>query len=80
MGSTEILAVIAIALLVLFAALLAAAETAITNVPRAKALALADEGRRGAQSLLRLLEHRERHLNPVLLLILMCHLDRKSVV
>jgi CBS domain containing-hemolysin-like protein len=75
-----ILAVIALAGLVLFAVLLAAAETALTNLPRAKALALQEEGRRGATSLLRLLEHRERFLNPVLLLILVCHLTTAAVV
>ena len=80
MGSTEVLAVIGIVFLVAFAALLASAETALTNLPRSKALALAEEGRRGAQSLLRLLEHRERYLNPVLLLILLCHLTTAAIV
>jgi CBS domain containing-hemolysin-like protein len=76
----ELLAVAAVIFLVSFAALLAAAETAITNVPRAKALALAEEGRRGASSLLRMLTHRERFLNPVLLLILLCHLTIAAIV
>jgi putative hemolysin len=80
MGSAQVLAIVALAFLVVFAALLAAAETAITNVPRAKALALAEEKRRGAASLLRMLEHRERFLNPVLLLILMCHLTTAAIV
>ncbi|HEX4906152.1 MAG TPA: hemolysin family protein [Acidimicrobiales bacterium] len=70
----------AVVVLVAFAALLAAAETAITNVPRAKALALQEDGRRGAPSLVRLLEHRERFLNPVLLLILICHLMTAGIV
>ena len=70
----------AVIVLVAFAALLAAAETAITNVPRAKALALQEDGRRGAPSLVRLLEHRERYLNPVLLLILICHLMTAGIV
>jgi putative hemolysin len=80
MSSPELLGVIAIVVLVAFAALLASAETALTNLPRAKALALQEEGRRGATSLLRLLEHRERYLNPVLLLILMCHLTTAAIV
>jgi putative hemolysin len=80
MASAELLAVVAVVFLVSFAALLAAAETAITNVPRAKALALAEEGRRGAGSLLRMLSHRERYLNPVLLLILLCHLTTAAIV
>ncbi|HVM52318.1 MAG TPA: hemolysin family protein [Acidimicrobiales bacterium] len=71
---------VTVVVLVVFAAVLAAAETALTNVPRAKALALQEEGRRGAPSLLRLLEHRERYLNPVLLLILLCHLTTAAVV
>jgi CBS domain containing-hemolysin-like protein len=80
MSSTELLAVVAIVVLVAFAALLAAAETALTNLPRAKALALEEEGRRGVSSLLRLLQHRERYLSPVLLLILMCHLTTAAIV
>ena len=80
MSGTLAYAVVAVALLVLFSAVLAASETAITNVPRAKALALREEGRRGAAPLLRMLEHRERYLNPVLLLILLCHLTTAAVV
>jgi putative hemolysin len=80
MSSAELFAVVAIVLLVVFAAFLAAAETALTNLPRAKAIALKDEGRRGAGSLLHLLEHRERYLNPVLLLILVCHLTSAALV
>jgi CBS domain containing-hemolysin-like protein len=80
MDSTEIFAVIGILALVVFAAFLAAAETALTNLPRAKAIALKEEGRRGAGSLLHLLEHRERYLNPVLLLILVCHLTSAALV
>ncbi len=66
--------------LVLLAAVLAMAETALTHLPRAKALALVDEGRRGAHSLERLLEHRERYLNPVLLLVLSCHVATATLV
>jgi CBS domain containing-hemolysin-like protein len=80
MSSPIVAAVIALIALIVFSALLAASETAITNVPRAKALALRDDGRRGAASLVRLLEHRERYLNPVLLLILICHLTMSAIV
>lgn len=73
-------AVAAVLVLVGFAAILAAAETAITNVPRAKALALREDGKRGAASLVRMLEHRERYLNPVLLLILLCHLTTAAII
>ena len=80
MSSPLLLAIVAIVGLVGFAALLAAAETALTNLPKAKALALQEEGRRGASSLLRLLEKRERYLSPVLLLILVCHLTTAAIV
>lgn len=75
-----IAAAAAVALLVAAAAFLAAAETALTNIPRVRALALVEEGRRGAASLARLLEHRERILNPVLLLKLVCHLVAATIV
>jgi putative hemolysin len=78
--SEVVWAVLAVIVLVGFAALLAAAETAITNVPRAKALALREDGKRGASSLLRMLAHRERYLNPILLLILLCHLTTAAVI
>ena len=71
---------VAVALLVGLAAFLAAAETALTNIPRVRAIALVEEGHRGAGSLLRLLEHRERVLNPILLLKLVCHLVAATLV
>jgi CBS domain containing-hemolysin-like protein len=80
MSSVELLGLVVLVVLVAFAALLAAAETSLTNLTRSKALALQEEGRRGAGSLLRLLEHRERFINPVLLLILVCHLTTAAIV
>jgi CBS domain containing-hemolysin-like protein len=71
---------VAVTALVAGAAVLAMAETALTHLPRAKALALVEEGRRGAASLERILERRERYLNPVLLLVLMCHLATATLV
>jgi putative hemolysin len=73
-------AIVAVVVLVLTGGFLAAAETALTNIPRVRALALVEEGRRGADSLNRLLEHRERVLNPVLLLKLVCHLVAATLV
>ncbi|MEX2659123.1 MAG: hemolysin family protein [Acidimicrobiales bacterium] len=71
---------VAVVFLVVSAGVLAMAETALTHLPRAKALALVEEGRRGAVSLERLLEHRERYLNPILLLVLFCHLATATLV
>ncbi len=75
-----VVVVVAVVVLVVSAGFLAMAETALTHLPRAKALALVEEGRRGASSLEQLLEHRERYLNPVLLLVLFCHLATATVV
>lgn len=66
--------------LVAMATFLAMAETALTRTGRVRALALEEEGRRGATKLLRLVEHPERFLNPVLLLLLVCHLVAATLV
>src|SRR5215510_16181288 len=79
MSTAEVAAVIAVVVLIFSAAFLAAAETSLTHLPRARAKALADEGRRGAGSLLAMLEHRERILNPLLFVVLVCHLLAASV-
>jgi CBS domain containing-hemolysin-like protein len=78
--SSEVLGWIAVVLLVLAAGVLALAETALTHLGRARAAALAEEHRRGSGALVRLLEHRERALNPVLLLLLMCHLGAATII
>jgi CBS domain containing-hemolysin-like protein len=75
-----ITAIIAVVFLVASAAFLAAAETALTNVPRVRAIALVEAEERGAERLLRLLERRDRALNPVLLLVLVCHLLAATIV
>ncbi len=56
------------------AAFLALAETSLTRVNRVKALTLLEEKRRGSGHLAHLVEHPERFLSPLLLLILICHL------
>jgi CBS domain containing-hemolysin-like protein len=66
--------------LVLLAAFFAMAETGLTRVNRIKAMTLEEEGRRGAGHLTRLVEHPERFLNPVLLLVLVCHLAAATLV
>jgi putative hemolysin len=75
----EVTAVAVMVLLVASAAFLAMAETSLTHIPRAKALTLEEEGRRGAGSLRRLLDDREHVLNPVLLLVLVCHLSAATI-
>ena len=62
------------------AAFLAMAETALTRMNRVQAMTLAEEGKKGATQLLRLVEHPEQFLNTVLLLVLLCHLVAASLV
>ena len=79
-GTGELIMTLAVALCVTLAAFLAMAETSLTRINRVRAMTLAEEGRRGSRSLLRLLEHPERFLNPVLLLLLVCHLVAATLV
>jgi len=58
----------------------ALAETSLVRTSRVKAKALLDEHRRGARPLVRLVEHPERFLNPVLLLVLVCQLVSATLV
>jgi CBS domain containing-hemolysin-like protein len=61
-------------------ALLALAETSLVRTSRAKAMALVDDGRRGAKVLLRLTENPQGFLNPVLLMVLICQLVVATLV
>ncbi len=69
-----------ITLLILLAGFFAMSETSLTRISRIKAMTLEEEGRRGASTLARLVEHPERFLNPVLLLVLVCHLVVATLV
>ena len=77
-GETGMLA--AAGALVVLAAFFALAETSLTRVSRVKAIALEEEGRRGAARLSRLAHHPERFLNPILLMVLICHLVAATLV
>ncbi len=71
---------VAVAALIAIAAFLAMAETSLTRTNRIKALSLLEEKRRGANALLRLVEHPEQFLNPVLFLLLLCHLVAATLI
>ena len=58
------------------AALLAAAETAITRVSSARAEALAEEGGKGALILRDLIDRRKHVLNPILFVVLFTNRSR----
>ncbi len=74
------LGMVAVVVLVLSASVLAMAETSLTHLGRARARALEDEGAPGARLLSRLLDNREQYLNPVLLLVLICHLSSATII
>jgi putative hemolysin len=74
-----VLGVIAFALVAVSAGL-ALAETALTRMNLVKALALQEQGRRGAAQLARLMERPERWLNPLLLFNLACQLTAATLV
>jgi putative hemolysin len=79
MNSDVILGVIIVVLLI-SATFLALAETSITRISKHKAQVLLDDHRRGAKELMRITEHPERYLNPVLLVVLGSHLAIGSIV
>ncbi|MDQ3107757.1 MAG: hemolysin family protein [Actinomycetota bacterium] len=79
MSSVDALLLGVVVLLVIFAALLAIAETSMTRISRIKAKALADEGRRGAGVLNNLLLHPERFLNTILLSVLIVQTVQTSL-
>src|SRR5581483_3672659 len=80
MTSGDWLAVVVVIALIALAAFLALAETSLVRINRIKAMTLAEEQRRGARLLVRISEHPERNLNPILLLLLACHLVASSLV
>ncbi|MGI9624366.1 MAG: hemolysin family protein [Acidimicrobiales bacterium] len=80
MTGGEILGLIAIVVMIGTAAILAAAETALTRISTARAEALVEEDRRGSKVLRRLVEDRESVLNPLLFVILGCQLGAATIV
>ncbi|MGH9152414.1 MAG: hemolysin family protein [Acidimicrobiales bacterium] len=80
MTTSQALMLGAVAALVLLAAFFAMSETSLTRISRVKAITMEEEGRRGAARLARLVEHPERFLNPILLLVLVCHLVVATLV
>ncbi len=72
--------IIVVLVLLAVSALLALAETSLVRMSRAKAMALVDDGRRGAKVLARLTENPQGFLNPVLLMVLICQLVVATLV
>jgi CBS domain containing-hemolysin-like protein len=78
--STDAILGVVIVVLLISATFLALAETSITRMSKHKAQVLYDENKRGAKELMRITEHPERYLNPVLLVVLGSHLAIGSLV
>jgi len=78
--STDWILIAVVLLLLLVSAGLALAETSLVRMSRTKAMALRDDDRRGAGSLLRLVQDPEGFLNPVLLLVLISQLVTATLV
>jgi CBS domain containing-hemolysin-like protein len=68
--TTDVWTLVVVVLLTAIAAFLAAAETSLTRMSRARAMHLVEEQRRGARQLLALVDQPARFLNLVLLLVL----------
>jgi CBS domain containing-hemolysin-like protein len=79
-GTGDIAIVVTVVVLLAISALLAVAETSLVRTSRAKALGLADEGRRGARLLVRLSTDPQGFLNPVILAVLVCQLVVATLV
>ena len=80
MTTSQALMLAAVFALILLAGFFAMAETSLTRISRIKAITLEEEGRRGAPRLARLIEHPERFLNPILFLLLVCHIVAATLV
>ena len=69
-----------IVVLLMMSAVLAMAETSFVRINRIRAMTLQEEGRKGADRLLKLMEQPETALNLVLLLVLICQLSAATLV
>ena len=74
MNTSDWIMVASVGVLWGMAAFIAMSETSLTRITPIKATAMEEEGRRGAARLRRLVQHPERFLTPILLLVLLCHL------
>jgi CBS domain containing-hemolysin-like protein len=80
LSTSDIWLLVAVVVFIALSAFLALAETGMTRMSRVKAIALEEQGRRGAGALHRLMEHPERALNPVLFLLLLCNTVAATLV
>ncbi len=79
MTSSQTAMLVVILVMLASSIFLALAETSLTRMTTTKAQAMAEDGRRGAKSLLWLVTHPERFLNVVLLVVLVCQLVQATL-
>jgi CBS domain containing-hemolysin-like protein len=76
-GTMEVLAVVAIVVLLFVLVFLAVAETPLNRISRVKAQSLAEtNGSKSAQALYRLVSTPERFINPVLVIVTFCQIGQ----
>ena len=80
MTTNDWLILVVVVVLFLFSIVLAMSEMAFARMNRIRALALEEEGKKGAARLARLLEHPERTINSLLLLVLVSQLTTASLL
>lgn len=79
-SSTDVWLLVITVVLVLVAAVLAVAETAITRMSRARAAALVEQGRKGAERLEVIVDNLERDLNAVYLAVNLTQVVQAALV
>lgn len=80
MSTTDVVLLVVATVLFCLVGFLAMAETALTQMSLVKAMALREDHRRGSGILVRLVEHRERWLTPLLFLTLLCNFAGATAV
>ncbi|MCZ7629033.1 MAG: CNNM domain-containing protein [Microthrixaceae bacterium] len=80
MNSTDLWLLVVTLVLILVAAVLAVAETSITRMSRARAAALQEQQRRGAERLVRIVDNLERDLNAVYLSVNVVQVVQSALV
>lgn len=79
-GTGQVVQILFVLFLVVFSGLLAAAETALTRMTKIRASSLAEDDRRGAKAVVRIVEAPEKFISPLLLIVLFSHLTMSTIV
>jgi CBS domain containing-hemolysin-like protein len=78
--ATDVVLLVVIVVLLIGSGFLALAETSLVRTSKVRAHTLIEQRRHGARRLEQLVQHPERFLNPVLLLVLVCQLVAATLV